>query len=333
MRGSIYYSARPRRGLALLLACALLGSVGGIAGQAVRDGAGAALTPAQVYAQQAGAVVGIVNAPAGQTHGRASVGSGFVVSGDGYIITNYHVVAGAQALQVSLQDAAYPAVLVAYAADSDVAVLKIRATGLQRVRLGDSDALAVGDQVAAIGNPLGELTYTMTVGYISARNRAVTTEGAQIAMLQTDAAINAGSSGGPLFDMQGRVVGITTAKYSGINTLFTLFIVYILSGCGAAIGGILQSARQSAAQAGMGDTFQMTAIASIVIGGTSMAGEGSVFGAIIGALILTLIVNAMNLLGVPALAQSIVTGAIIVLAVLLDVQMKRIQKNRAEALA
>ncbi len=126
----------------------------------------------------------------------------------------------------------------------------------------------------------------------------------------------------------------TTAKYSGINTLFTLFIVYILSGCGAAIGGILQSARQSAAQAGMGDTFQMTAIASIVIGGTSMAGgEGSVFGAIIGALILTLIVNAMNLLGVPALAQSIVTGAIIVLAVLLDVQMKRIQKNRAEALA
>lgn len=189
MRRSIYYSARPRRGLALLLACALLGSVGGIAGQAVRDGAGAALTPAQVYAQQAEAVVGIVNAVAGQTHGRASVGSGFVVSGDGYIITNYHVVAGAQALQVSLQDAAYPAALVAYAADSDVAVLKIRATGLPRVRLGDSDALAVGDQVAAIGNPLGELTYTMTVGYISARNRVVTTEGAQIAMLQTDAAI------------------------------------------------------------------------------------------------------------------------------------------------
>ena len=101
----------------------------------------------------------------------------------------------------------------------------------------------------------------------------------------------------------------TTAKYSGINTLLTLFIVYILSGCGAAIGGVLQIARQSAAQAGMGDTFQMTAIAAIVIGGTSMAGgEGSVFGAIIGALILTLIVNAMNLLGVPALAQSIVTG-------------------------
>lgn len=126
----------------------------------------------------------------------------------------------------------------------------------------------------------------------------------------------------------------TTAKYSGINTLLTLFIVYIVSGCGAAIGGVLQIARQSAAQAGMGDTFQMTAIASIVIGGTSMSGgEGSVFGAIIGALILTLIVNAMNLLGVPALAQSIVTGAIIVLAVLLDVQMKRIRAARAAATA
>ena len=122
----------------------------------------------------------------------------------------------------------------------------------------------------------------------------------------------------------------TTAKYSGINTLLTLFIVYIISGSGAAMGGILQVARQSAAQAGMGDTFQMTAIASIVIGGTSMAGgEGSVFGAIIGALVLTLIVNAMNLLGVPALAQSIATGAIIVLAVLLDVQMKKIQSARA----
>lgn len=122
----------------------------------------------------------------------------------------------------------------------------------------------------------------------------------------------------------------TTSKYSGINTLLTLFAVYIISGFGAAIGGVLQVARQSAAQAGMGDTFQMTAIAAIVIGGTSMSGgEGSVFGAVIGALILTLIVNAMNLLGVPALAQSIVTGAIVVLAVLLDVQMKKIQAARA----
>lgn len=122
----------------------------------------------------------------------------------------------------------------------------------------------------------------------------------------------------------------TTAKYSGISTVATLFLVYIISACGAAIAGVLQAARQSAAQAGMGDTFQMMAIASIVMGGTSMTGgEGSVFGGILGALILTLIVNAMNLLGVPSLAQSVATGAIIVLAVLLDVQMKRIQAQRA----
>lgn len=121
-----------------------------------------------------------------------------------------------------------------------------------------------------------------------------------------------------------------TAKYSGISTIKTLFIVYSISGCGAAIAGILQTARQSAAQAGMGDTFQMTAIAAIVIGGTSMSGgEGSVLGAIIGALILTLIVNAMNLLGVPSLAQSIVTGIIIVLAVLLDVEMKKIREKKS----
>ena len=121
-----------------------------------------------------------------------------------------------------------------------------------------------------------------------------------------------------------------TAKYSGISTTATLLIVYIISACGAAVAGVLQAARQSAAQAGMGDTFQMLAIASIVMGGTSMVGgEGSVFGGILGALILTLIVNAMNLLGVPPLAQSVVTGAVIVLAVLLDVQLKRIQAQRA----
>lgn len=123
----------------------------------------------------------------------------------------------------------------------------------------------------------------------------------------------------------------TTAKYSGISTVSTLFIVYILSACGAALAGVLQAARQSAAQAGMGDTFQMLAIASIVMGGTSMAGgEGNVLGGILGALILTLIVNAMNLLGVPSLAQSLITGAVIILAVLMDVQMKRIQYSRPQ---
>ena len=123
---------------------------------------------------------------------------------------------------------------------------------------------------------------------------------------------------------------ITTSHYSGISTVMTLFVVYILSGCGASLAGVLQASRQSAAQAGMGDTFQMMAIASIVIGGTSMTGgEGGVLGGILGVIILTLIVNAMNLLGVPSLAQDVVTGAVVVLAVMLDIQMKRVQSAHA----
>lgn len=121
----------------------------------------------------------------------------------------------------------------------------------------------------------------------------------------------------------------TASRYSGISTTTTLFSVYIISAMGAALAGVLQTARQSAAQAGMGDTFQMTAIAAIVIGGTSMSGgEGNVLGGILGVLILTLIVNAMNLLGVPSLAQSLVTGAVIVLAVLMDIQMKRLRAKK-----
>ena len=86
---------------------------------------------------------------------------------------------------------------------------------LQAVEVGSSDALKVGDQVVAIGNPLGELTSTLTVGYVSAKERDVTTDGTTINMIQTDAAINSGNSGGPLFNSKGEVVGITTAKYSG----------------------------------------------------------------------------------------------------------------------
>jgi len=95
--------------------------------------------------------------------------------------------------------------------------LKIEAADLPCVTFGSSDVLLVGDQVAAIGNPLGELTSTLTVGYVSAKDRMVNTDGSYINMLQTDAAINSGNSGGPLFNMKGQVVGITTAKYSGTS--------------------------------------------------------------------------------------------------------------------
>jgi serine protease Do len=103
-------------------------------------------------------------------------------------------------------------------AGNDLALLKINATGLKTAKLGSSDALIVGDMVVAIGNPLGELTNSLTVGYVSAKDRTVSTEGTLMNMLQTDAAINPGNSGGPLFNMKGEVIGITTAKYSGTTS-------------------------------------------------------------------------------------------------------------------
>lgn len=180
-------------------------------------------TPGFVYAMNVNAVVAISNQSIstniyGQVSETASSGSGFIVSQDGYVVSNYHVIAGATKLSVIMADSTeYEAKVVGYDAASDLSVLKINATGLPYVKLGSSDALAVGDQVSAIGNPLGELTSTLTVGYISAKDRLVNTDGSYLNMLQTDAAINSGNSGGPLFNMKGEVVGITTAKYSGTS--------------------------------------------------------------------------------------------------------------------
>ena len=178
-------------------------------------------TPAQVYANNVSAVVGIANEATsynvfGQASETASSGSGFIISPNGEILTNYHVVEGAQKLTVTLYDGReYNAKVLGFEAASDVALIKIEETNLPYVTLGDSETLFVGDEVAAIGNPLGELTYSMTVGYVSAMDRYVNTDGTPINMMQIDAAINSGNSGGPLFDMHGTVVGIITAKYSG----------------------------------------------------------------------------------------------------------------------
>lgn len=181
------------------------------------------LTPAQIYAKNVDSVVAISCKVTGNVLGQptqgTSSGSGFVLSANGYIVTNYHVVENATAITVITHDSAqYPAQMIGGDSANDIAVLKITAEGLQPVKLGSSDDLIVGDQVVAIGNPLGELTSTLTVGYISARDRGVNTDGTVINMLQTDAAINSGNSGGPLFNMKGEVVGITTAKYSGTST-------------------------------------------------------------------------------------------------------------------
>lgn len=179
------------------------------------------LTPAEVYSQNVGAVVGIsteatVTNIFGQQTSRAAAGSGFILTEDGYVVTNNHVIEGANTIKVTLYNGdVYEAKLIGGYAINDVALLKIDATDLQCVSIGKSADLIVGEQICAIGNPLGELTYSLTVGYVSAVNREISAEGKQLNMIQSDVVINAGSSGGPLFDMNGNVVGITTAKYSG----------------------------------------------------------------------------------------------------------------------
>ena len=189
-----------------------------IPGNAVASGD--LLTPSQVYASNVGSVVAISstiqsNSFYGVSEGTAT-GSGFILSEDGYVITNYHVVEGATAVSVITHDGTeYPATIVGTVDTNDIAVLKVEATGLPAVTLGSSDNLIIGDMVVAIGNPLGELTSTQTVGYVSGKDRDVTTDGSIMSMIQTDAAINSGNSGGPLFNMYGEVVGVTTAKYSG----------------------------------------------------------------------------------------------------------------------
>ena len=192
---------------------------------------GSAMTPAQLYAACVDSVVSIsttiqTTSFYGTSEG-ASSGSGFILSEDGYVVTNYHVVEDAKSVSVILHDdTEYKAEIVGHDSTNDIAVLKVEASGLPAATLGSSAALNIGDMVAAIGNPLGELASTQTVGYVSGINREVTTDNTIISMIQTDAVINPGNSGGPLFNMYGQVIGITTAKYSGTT------------GSGASIEGI-----------------------------------------------------------------------------------------------
>ena len=184
-------------------------------------------TPGQVYAENAPAVVTINAIYQSSSGAKQSSGSGFVITSDGYVVTNYHVVEGANSVMVkTFSGASYNAAVKGYDSGNDIALLKVEAENLTVASFGSSDNLQVGDQVVAIGNPLGELTFSMTVGYVSAKDRVVNTDGDAITMLQTDAAINAGNSGGPLFNMNGQVIGIITAKYSGS------------SGSGASIEGL-----------------------------------------------------------------------------------------------
>ncbi|HIX65107.1 MAG TPA: trypsin-like peptidase domain-containing protein [Candidatus Anaerotruncus excrementipullorum] len=150
-----------------------------------------------------------------QTVTAQAAGSGVIISQDGYIVTNNHVIDGAQQITVRLKDGtSYDATLVGADPQTDVAVLKVEATGLQAAQVGDSASLQVGDTVVAIGNPLGELGGTVTNGIISATSRQIDVEGQPMTLLQTNAAINPGNSGGGLFNDQGQLVGIVVAKTS-----------------------------------------------------------------------------------------------------------------------
>ncbi len=168
----------------------------------------------------------------GMTTPRAVSGSGFIISEDGYILTNYHVISYAVVyggdLTVLMKDGTeYEADIVGYVEDNDVAVIKIDATGLTPVVFGDSDKIIVGEAVYAIGNPLGELEYTMTDGIVSAQDRVISTRDeitkaeTSINMFQITAAVNSGNSGGPVYNSRGEVIGIVTAKYmeSGVEGL------------------------------------------------------------------------------------------------------------------
>ena len=157
----------------------------------------------------------------GMNSSSAVSGTGFIISDDGYILTNFHVIELAaqsgKEVNVILHDGTrYTAAIIGYEKYNDIAVLKIDAENLNPVQLGNSDDIAVGDLVYAVGNPLGELDFSMSTGHVSALDRLITSDesGIAINMFQIDAAVNSGNSGGPVYNAAGEVIGIVTAKYS-----------------------------------------------------------------------------------------------------------------------
>ena len=185
---------------------------------------GKEMTAAEVYAANVNSTVGITTSITTNYWGfqttSAAAGSGFILTEDGYILTNYHVVESSNSITVAMYNGdTYDAALVGYDESNDVAVLKVDAEGLSPVVLGNSDNLNVGDSVVAIGNPLGELTFSLTAGLVSAKDREVTLSNSlTMDLIQTDCAINSGNSGGALFNLYGEVIGITNAKYSSSSS-------------------------------------------------------------------------------------------------------------------
>ena len=184
-----------------------------------------ALSTVDIAAQVGPSVVGITTTYTfrsffGQAYEQSGSGSGIIVSDDGYVATNFHVIENANSVSVVLNTGeTYDAKVVGFDASTDLALLKINVTGLSEATLGSSDTLQVGELAVAIGNPLGqELAGTVTVGVISAVNRSITMDdGSTATLIQTDAAINPGNSGGALVNAYGEVIGINSMKFSGNN--------------------------------------------------------------------------------------------------------------------
>ena len=182
-------------------------------------------TKAQIVEMSAPSVVGIDTVTTvttnnfwygyGQSYEAPGSGSGVILTEDGYISTCAHVVEGANSVKVTLNDdTSYDATIVGTDKKNDIAIIKIDAKDLTPAIVGDSEILTVGSEVIAIGNPLGELRGTATAGIISATNRTIEVEGQAMTLIQTDAAISPGNSGGGLFDATGKLIGIVNAKVS-----------------------------------------------------------------------------------------------------------------------
>ncbi len=187
------------------------------------DATGSELTVAQIVDKNENAVVEIVVSGTaqnmwGQMQLVQGAGSGVIVKDDGYIATNYHVIQGANKVEVTLHNGeSYPARIVGSDPTNDIAVIKIDAKDLTTATIGDSSTVDVGDLAVAIGNPLGQLGGTATTGIISALDRTLDVEGTTLTLLQTDAAINGGNSGGGLFNSKGELIGIVESKASAVG--------------------------------------------------------------------------------------------------------------------
>ena len=207
--------------------------VSSVAALTLNPRSGDLLDPTEIYELACQQVVGISTKVTstnvfGQVVTGSVTGTGFIISSDGYILTNNHVVedAYAQGLEVTvmLHDGTeYKAEIVGVEDENtDIAVLKIDAVGLNAATLGNSDDMKVGESVYLVGNPLGELTYTMTAGIVSALDRDIAVDqNSTVNMFQLDAAVNSGNSGGPVYNSRGQIVGVVTAKYksSGVEGL------------------------------------------------------------------------------------------------------------------